>query len=420
MTAAYEAKYGASSLLRFEYDYDKLRRIIEKRQIKGGVTHAFDYGYDAAGRLVAVKLDGTITAGYGYDSNGNRTQLNGALVAHYDDQDRLLDYQGATYQYSANGELQQKTVGGQTTQYGYDVLGNLRKVTLPGGTVIDYVIDGQNRRIGKKRNGVLEQGFLYQGQLQPIAELDGSGNIKSRFVYATGVNVPDYMVKGGVTYRIVKDHLGSPRLVVDIASNTVVQERDYDAFGNVTLDTNPGFQPFGFAGGLYDRDTKLVRFRARDYEAETGRWTAKDPILLTRTDANIYTYVTNNPLNRVDLLGLEDTIPQQINNFNSGTGGLMINGMYAFDTALKSSAVGAELTFTDAYLIWSAGAGGFALGIWMNNYMDSYGTVGMGPFGVFYDVFYLDVKIEKMVEDIKSLSDCPPIRTPNMTTWEKR
>ncbi|MBT9098538.1 hypothetical protein KFZ76_12595 [Methylovulum psychrotolerans] len=47
------------------------------------------------------------------------------------------------------------------------------------------------------------------------------------------------------------------------------------AWGNITQDTNPGFQPFGYAGGLYDRHTKLVRFGARDYDAETGRWTGK-------------------------------------------------------------------------------------------------------------------------------------------------
>ena len=41
---------------------------------------------------------------------------------------------------------------------------------------------------------------------------------------------------------------------------------DYDAFGRVLADTAPGFQPFGFAGGLYDHDTGLVRFGARDYQ----------------------------------------------------------------------------------------------------------------------------------------------------------
>jgi len=136
--------------------------------------------------------------------------------------------------------------------------------------MIEYVIDGQNRRIGKKVNGTLVQGFLYQDQLKPVAELDSSGQVVSRFVYATGVNVPDYMIRGGVTYRIVTDHLGSPRLVVDVATGNIAQRMDYDEFGKVTQDTRQGFQPFGFAGGLYDQDTKLVRFGARDYDSEVG------------------------------------------------------------------------------------------------------------------------------------------------------
>ena len=118
-------------------------------------------------------------------------------------------------------------------------------------------------------------------------------------------NVPDYMIKGGVTYRIIADHLGSPRLVVNTANGQIVQRMDYDAFGNVITDTNPGFQPFGFAGGLYDRDTKLVRFGARDYDAETGRWTAKDPILFAGRQANLYAYVRNDPLNLRDPDGLQ-------------------------------------------------------------------------------------------------------------------
>jgi hypothetical protein len=48
----------------------------------------------------------------------------------------------------------------------------------------------------------------------------------------------------------------------------VAQRLGYDEFGNVLKNTNLGFQPFGFAGGLYDPDTKLVRFVARDYDAE--------------------------------------------------------------------------------------------------------------------------------------------------------
>jgi RHS repeat-associated protein len=140
--------------------------------------------------------------------------------------------------------------------------------------------------------------------LKPIVELDGSNNVVSRFVYSAGINVPAYMLKAGVTYRIVSDHLGSPRLVINSSTSAIAQRLDYDEFGNVTLDTNPGFQPFGFAGGLYDSDTKLVRFGARDYDTETGRWTAKDPIRFRGGDANLYGYVLGDPINRVDPRGL--------------------------------------------------------------------------------------------------------------------
>ncbi|MDE2179976.1 MAG: RHS repeat-associated core domain-containing protein [candidate division NC10 bacterium] len=265
----------------------------------------FDYSYDTAGRLTQVQHNGSTTASYTYDSNGNRlTGLGLTSSPTYDDQDRLLQYGPNAYTYTANGELATKTVGTNTTTYTYDELGNLTRVVLPGGAQIEYLIDGQNRRIGKKVGGVLTQGFLFQNQLNPVAELDGTGAIVSRFVYGSRANVPDYMIKGGVTYRIISDHLGSPRLVINTNDGSIAQQLDYDEFGNVLTDTHPGFQPFGFAGGLYDPDTGLVRFGARDYDAETGRWTTKDPIRFASGDTNMYAYVRNDPANRMDPLGL--------------------------------------------------------------------------------------------------------------------
>ncbi|MCL6614425.1 MAG: hypothetical protein K6U03_07425 [Firmicutes bacterium] len=234
-----------------------------------GEAHTYEYGYDQAGRLVDVYKDGMLISHYDYDPNGNRlahVTPRGTSYGTYDDQDRMLSYGDAAYEYTANGELLRKADAEGITQYTYDVLGNLTSVVLPDGTRIDYIIDGQNRRIGKKVNGVLVQGFLYQDALEPIAELDGAGNVVARFIYASRSHVPDYMVKNGVTYRIISDHLGSVRLVVDVATGQVVQRMEYDEFGNVILDTNPGFQPFGFAGGIYDPQTGLVRFGARDYE----------------------------------------------------------------------------------------------------------------------------------------------------------
>ncbi len=73
--------------------------------------------------------------------------------------------------------------------------------------------------------------------------------------------------------------------------------------GNVLSDSNPDFQPFYFAGGIYDIDTKLTRFGARDYDAETGRWTAKDPIGFNGGLTSLYDYVGGDPVNFVDPSG---------------------------------------------------------------------------------------------------------------------
>jgi RHS repeat-associated protein len=300
---------SGSPILTASYTRDSLGRITTKTETIQGTTTTYGYTYDTAGRLTEVKHNGNTIASYAYDANSNRlskTGTTGTVTGTYDDQDRLLSYNGASYSYTANGELSTKTVGSQVTSYSYDALGNLRTVTLPSGDQLGYVIDGENRRVGKTVNGTLVQGFLYENQLEPVAELDGSGNLISRFVYCGcgAGNIPQYMMKGGVTYRIIADHLGSPRLVVDVTTGAVMQRMDYDEFGNVILDTNPGFQPFGFAGGIYDRDTGLVRHGARDYDPETGRWTAKDPIKFKGIDTNLYGYVLNNPLHFIDLDGL--------------------------------------------------------------------------------------------------------------------
>jgi YD repeat-containing protein len=214
-----------------------------------------------------VTEGGVLVRSYGYDANGNRLSLTGpglSLSGTYDAQDRVLTYGTASYSHDRDGFLSEKVAGTDTTRYVYDALGNLLRVTLPGGPTIEYVVDGESRRVGRKVNGVLQQGWLWQSDLAPAAQLDSTGAVVSRFVYGTRPNVPDYLVKSGVTYRLVLDQLGSVRLVVSTTDGTVAQRIDYDEFGRVTQNSNPGFQPFGFAGGLYDDQTGLLRFGARD------------------------------------------------------------------------------------------------------------------------------------------------------------
>jgi RHS repeat-associated protein len=297
------AAFGTSVLYEVRCTRDARARITTKTETVEGTTTVYDYGYDAAGRLATVARDGVRVALYTYDPNGNRLSFTGpagTLTAAHDEQDRLLSYGDATYSHTPRGELLEKTVSGQTTRYEYDVLGNLVAVDLPGDTRIEYVIDGLNRRTGKRVKGLLLQAFLYEDDLRPVAELDGGGMLVTRFVYGTSPNVPDNFEKGGRIYRIISDHLGSVRLVVDVVTGAIVQRLDYDEFGKVLEDSNPGFQPFGFGGGIYDTHTKLCRFGARDYDAETGRWTARDLLLFAGGDANLYAYVLNDPLTLTD------------------------------------------------------------------------------------------------------------------------
>ncbi len=71
-----------------------------------------------------------------------------------------------------------------------------------------------------------------------------------------------------------------------------VQQIDYDEWGNVTTLVDPScsqggtalcFQPFGFAGGVWDVTTGVVRFGARDYDPAMRRWTQKVPEPTQRT-----------------------------------------------------------------------------------------------------------------------------------------
>ena len=297
-----------------DYDYNAGGQIIAVTETIGGVTSTYQYTHDDAGRLTDVSKDAVSVAACTYDSNSNRTAYNGDpadAAATYDEQDRMLTYGDAAYTYSDAGTLQTKNVSTDITSYDYDAVGNLRGVTLPDGTLITYLIDGLNRRMGKQVNGSLVQGFIYLNQLSPIAELDAGGTVVSEFVYGSKSNVPQLMRKGGITYRIISDHLGSPRLVVNTSDGTIVQRMDYDAFGRVITDTNPGFQPFGFAGGLYDSHTGLVRFGARDYDPETGRWTSRDPMLFGGGDTNLYGYVLADPVNWIDPTGYVHADPQR-------------------------------------------------------------------------------------------------------------
>ena len=239
--------------------------------------------YDSFGRLLRVKNDGEIKTTYYYDTNGNRTHRctpeTGCIELHYNAQDQLTKYGTNIYTYTLNGELKTKGNPEGVTVYDHDPMGNLVQVILPNSTVIGYTYDAKNRRVAKMVNGFITERLIYKDQLAPIAKLDADGNVLEEYVYGTGVNSPDYIRKDGVNYRVIKDLLGSTRMVVNASTGEIVKEIEYDEFGNIITETGTYSIPFGFAGGLRDTDTGLTKFGARWYDPEVGRWIEKDPIM---------------------------------------------------------------------------------------------------------------------------------------------
>lgn len=305
--------YGVTPLFAEAFERDALGRIETRTETVGGVTSVYEYEYDGAGRLDTVVLDGVEAFDAGYDANGNRTSLEtsgGTRVASHDAQDRLTEDGDFEFTFNEAGELETRTdtSTSDVTTYAYHELGGLLAVDLPDGTEIRYTLDGLQRRIAKEVDGVVERGWVYGAEIGPVAELDGTGAVVSRFVYGVRAHVPDYVERGGVTYRLVTDHLGSVRLVVDVATGAIAQQLAYDPWGVVTQDTSPGFQPFGYVGGLYDPDTGLVRFGERDYDPYAGRWTTKDPIGFGGGDPNLYVYAAGDPVNLTDPSGLISTL----------------------------------------------------------------------------------------------------------------
>jgi RHS repeat-associated protein len=301
----FAATFAGQLLYEASYERDALGRISHLDEIIAGQPRSVSYDYDDADRLAYVEEQGQPARELLYDPNGNLVEIREAgilvLAGSHDAQDRLRTHGHFELTYMDSGHLETKldTRTGEHATYRYDEFGNLLGAELADGRSIQYLVDGADRRVAKLVDGELQWLFVYAGGL-PVARLHPDGSVESIYVYGALAHVPDLVIKNGRTYRLVQDHLGSPRLVVDVETGEIAQRLDYDVHGRVLADTHPDFQPFGFAGGLHDVDTGLVRFGARDYDPELGRWTAKDPSGFAGGDTNLYAYAYGDPVNFVD------------------------------------------------------------------------------------------------------------------------
>jgi RHS repeat-associated protein len=274
-------------------------RVSQKTETINGTSHTYDYVHDLDGQLLQVFRDSVLMEDYTYDVNGNRTSsLAGNAV--YDTLDRMDTFNGVDYTVDVDGFV----VSRGFDTFVYSARGELLEASLDGGPDVTYAYDGLGRRVGRTTPAGTEQ-YLYGNPGNPFqvtAVRDTAGALSEYYYDDAGVLYA--FERGGIRHYVATDLLGSPKVICD-NTGAVVKLIDYDSFGVLLSDSNSTFElPFGFAGGLEDQATGLVRFGFRDYEPATGRWMARDPILFGGGQGNLYVYVQNDPVDFVDPTGL--------------------------------------------------------------------------------------------------------------------
>jgi len=302
-------KYGELTKLKdkrtlVKLSYNKNGQIVKKVEKINRKKVVYRYSYDKQGRLTKVKRGNRVVERYTYDKNGNRKSAKvygKRITASYTLDDQLEVYGNNTYRYD-DGYLVEKTTPDGTTTYEYGTLGELKRVVTPT-KAIEYLHNANNQRVSKLINGQVEEKYLWANLTTLLAIYDANNNLKQRFEYANN-RMPISMTQNGQKYYLHYDQVGTLKAISN-SKQRIIKKITYDTYGNILFESNKKFSvPFGFAGGLYDHDTKLTQFGYRDYDAYTGKWTAKDPIDFGGGDSNLYGYVLGDPVDFVDPSGL--------------------------------------------------------------------------------------------------------------------
>ncbi|MDQ7834777.1 MAG: RHS repeat-associated core domain-containing protein [Humidesulfovibrio sp.] len=160
------------------------------------------------------------------------------------------------------------------------------------------------------------------------------------FAYLEG-RTPIGLTNGQDMYFILADQLGTP-VALATTDGHVVQTMQYDSFGNLLQVRGDVVRlPIGFAGGLFDADTGLTRFVWRDYDADTGRFTALDPLGKKGGDSDWYGYCVDDPVNRVDVRGLANSFWDGLQKIGDGFGQLFDKAPDGIGQAVSEGTKGA-------------------------------------------------------------------------------
>ena len=318
---------NAAGASKAQYFYDALNRLTQTKDGPTG-TPIDTYTYDATGNRTS-HVTATGTQAYVYPSDSRRLIGMAGTARTYDAMGNTTAIGGAARQFSYNAGgrmLEARTQGAITRQNLYNGKGELvysREPILP----FRHVYDEAGHRLGEYNHRGPGQGVspvqqvIWLGDL-PIGLLQGD---RETMVVInpppsddppqdpTGIVAGDSqsLVEPLTLHFIQPDHLGSPRVVIDAASNTSVWTWDLtgEAFGA----TPPNQDPDGdgtaftlnmrFPGQRFDAATGLNYNYFRDYEPNTGRYVQSDPIGLFG-GISTYTYSASSPLLLSDEKGL--------------------------------------------------------------------------------------------------------------------
>ncbi|MDA1051866.1 MAG: FG-GAP-like repeat-containing protein [Planctomycetota bacterium] len=314
----------AITLADYEWVWDEGNRITQFSSSQDGTV---DYNHDDRNQLTGANYDFQDDLAFTYDANGNRKNSGHIVGAN----NRLLADGTFTYDYDGEGNLIKRTstVDGSVTEYAWDHRNRLIRVTertTEGGAatkVVRHEYDYLNRWVatfvdadGGGPQGESQRYFVYDGT-QIILDFAGpdATDLSHRYLWGEAVDqlfadeTIDDLAAPGQTLWTLTDHLGTIRDLVQYDANsnttTIANHRVFDAFGNITSQTNAAIGTlFAFTGRPFDQETNLQYNLNRWYDATTGRWMSEDPIGFLAGDGNLNRYVGNQALDRTDSDGL--------------------------------------------------------------------------------------------------------------------
>ncbi|BDQ38149.1 hypothetical protein SYK_25090 [Pseudodesulfovibrio nedwellii] len=302
-----ERKAGATPYF-LQLDLNDAHRIESRTERINDRRETWEFEYDDAGRLTSVIGDTGWCEDFEYDDKGRR-KADYAVGREpfmrsyqYTDDDRLLAVDTLQFEHDALGFRSAKINGESVTRYKYSKDYRLLGVLLPDGREITFDHDKHGRRQARYVNGTLDEAYQWKNFIRLDRFKDEVNDWQ--FHYDKEERIPYKATVNGTDYTLYYDQVGSLKAVVSPTGN-VVKAIQYGPFGNILWDSNPTLRvPIGFAGGVHDPDTGFVRFGWRDYDPDTARWTAQDPIGDAGGDADWYGYCLDDPVNMFDPMGL--------------------------------------------------------------------------------------------------------------------